>query len=136
MKRRVILTFICLCLCFTLFAQNTINVSQKNGGVVRYSFDETPVATYVGDYMHVATSKSSIDYPLSNLEKITFSISTHFYELSTEGVNSDIDIYSVDGVHVKKAKAVCGNSSVDISDLPKGVYVVKTGKITYKISKK
>lgn len=119
------------------FAQNTLNVHQKSGGVVSYSFSEKPVVTYTEDGIHLVTNSVEVDYPLSNLEKFTFEDSTSPSGIiRTEGGRSDVQIYSVGGLLVKTVKASEGTTTFSTEDLPAGIYVIKNGKSTYKIIKK
>lgn len=121
----------------TSFAQNTLNIHQKSGGVVSYGFSEKPVVTYAGEYMHVETVSVSIDYPVSNVQKLTFKDSeSSIGELRVEEESSDLLIYNLKGQLVKKAESEDGISQLDIQELPAGIYVVKNGKTTFKIVKK
>lgn len=138
MKRKNLLALASLFLgAASAFAQNTLNVHQKSGGVVSYSFSEKPVVTYTEDGIHLVTNSVEVDYPLSNLEKFTFEDSTSPSGIiRTEGGSSDVQIYSVGGTLVKTIKANEGTTTFSTSDLPAGIYVIKNGKSTYKIIKK
>lgn len=138
MKRKNLLALASLFLgAASAFAQNTLNVHQKSGGVVSYSFSEKPVVTYTEDGVHLVTNSMEVDYPLSNLEKFTFEDSTSPSGIiRTEGGSSDVQIYSVGGTFVKTIKANEGTTTFSTEDLPAGIYVIKNGKSTYKIIKK
>lgn len=135
MKKQLLLMLIAMGTA-TAFAQSTLNVHQKSGGAVSYAFSEKPVVTYSGDNLVLKTAKVEVEYPLGNLEKLTFgtaeadAINQVTTELPSERVTH---IYDMGGALVK---------SVDVSlplstdGLKPGVYVIKNGKSTYKIIKK
>ena len=120
----------------TCLAQNTLNIHQKSGGVVSYGFAEKPVVTYVGEILHVSTDKVSIDYPLAELEKLTFDDSdASIGELRVEGQTSPVCIYRMDGTLVKRQESSEGASAIDMQELPAGTYIIKQGNVTTKIIK-
>lgn len=131
--------FICLLLgisAFYTYAQNTLNIHQKNGGMVSYSFADKPVVTYVEDNLHVSTNNVSIDYPLSDLVKLTFTESgSSIGELRVEDNNSPIQIYDVNGGLIKMLVKKESESILNIQELPTGIYFIKQGTITTKIVK-
>lgn len=117
-------------------AQNTLNIHQKSGGVVSYGFAETPVVTYVGEKLHVSTDKVSIDYPLAELEMLTFDDSeASIGELRLEGQTSPVYIYRMDGILVKRIEATNGSSAFNMQELPTSTYIIKQGNVTTKIIK-
>lgn len=130
---------ICLLLGFGTFhtyAQNTLNIHQKNGGVVSYSFADKPVVTYVEDNLHVTTNHVSIDYPLSELVKLTFSESgSSIGELRVEDNNSPIQIYDANGRMIKMIGKNESETILNMQELPTGIYFIKQGTITTKIVK-
>lgn len=138
MKRNILLALASLFLgTASAFAQNTLNIHQKTGGVVSYSFCEKPVVTCTDDGIHLVTNSVEVDYPLSNLDKFTFEDNTSPSGIiRTEGGSSNVQIYSVGGTLVKTVKANEGTTTFTTDDLPAGIYVIKNGKLTYKIVKK
>lgn len=138
MKRKNLLQLLILFLGATsAFAQNTLNVHQKSGGVVSYIFSDKPVVTYTEDGIHLVTNSVEVDYPLSNLEKFTFEDNNSPSGIiCTKGGSSDVQIYSVGGTLIKTVEANEGTTTFSTSNLPAGIYVIKNGKSTYKIIKK
>lgn len=125
-------------LCFTSLALGgmQVNLHQKDGGVVSYSFEDKPVVSYQGDYLHVATAKISVDYPLSELEKMTFEENASAVdELRTESPAAVL-IYTLEGRLLRMVEASEGVSCANLSDLPAGTYVIKNGTKNYKIIKR
>lgn len=134
--KQILLTLFLCCSAFS-YAQNTLNVHQKDGTVVKYGFSEKPTVTYTDTGIHLATTKVEVDYPFANLEKFTFSDeATAIDVLKTEMTNDDVRIYNTNGVLLKTVKQSDGAASFSTSDLPKGIYIIKNGSTTYKIVKK
>ena len=137
MRKSLLLMIFCLFLgVATSFAQNTLNIHQKSGGVVSYGFAEKPVLTYVDDNLHVSTERVSIDYPLAELEMLTFDDrEASIGELRVEGQTAGMNIYRIDGTLVKRIEAKEESSAFDTNGLPAGTYIIKQGNVTYKITK-
>ena len=104
---------------------------------MKYSFSEKPVVTYTDTGIHLVTTKVEVDYPFANLEKFTFSDEASAIDvLKTEMTNDDVRIYNTNGVLLQTVKQNDGAASFSTSELPKGIYIIKNGKTTYKITKK
>ena len=139
MRRNILMAIAALFLgVASAFAQNTLNIHQKSGGVVSYAFSEKPVVTYTADGIHLSTSKVGVDYPLSNLEKFTFGDgdTNPVESIKADGVAGDVRIYSINGVLLKTVKQSEGSVSFSTADLSKGTYIIKNGVTTYKITKR
>lgn len=120
----------------TSLAQNTLNIHQKSGGVVSYRFAEKPVLTYVDDNLHVSTERVCIDYPLAELEMLTFDDREESIgELRVEGQPVGMNIYRIDGTLVKRIEAKAESSAFDTDGLSVGTYIVRQGNVMYKITK-
>lgn len=137
MRKSLLLMIFCLFLgVATSFAQNTLNIHQKSGGVVSYGFAEKPVLTYVDDNLHVLTERVSIDYPLAELEMLTFDDrEASIGELRVEGQTAGMNIYRIDGTLVKRIEAKAESPAFDTDGLPVGTYIVRQGNVMYKITK-
>lgn len=139
MKRKLLLSALGLLLGVTAAsAQNTLNIHQKDGAVVRYAFSEKPVVTYTDEGIHLVTTKVELDYPMANLDKFTFEDdpSRPTGLLQTEGTTDDIRIYTTAGVLVRTIPQSEGAAAFSTADLPAGVYIIKNGKTSYKITKR
>lgn len=139
MKRKLLFSALGVFLGVAAYAQNILNVHQKDGVVVRYAFSDKPMVTYTDTGIHLVTTKVEVDYPMANLEKWTFeegdapvSVET----ITTSGTADDIRIYTTSGVLVKTISQSEGTASFSTADLPAGIYIIKNGKTTYKITKK
>lgn len=155
MKRTLLL----LCVAFLIFpamAQNTLTIYQKDGQQFSFGFAEKPVITYTDNDLVLKTSKTEVSYPLSTISKFTFSDSeTHVSDVVTDiktpalsfedymvnitGAESDVTV-SVIG---SDGKIICsyktdteGCVTFSIAELPEGVYIIKSEKLTCKILKR
>lgn len=138
MKQLLTLIMLSLLGTSSALSQHTLCIHQKKGGVVSYALSEKPVVTYVKDQLHLTTSKVTIDYPLSNLEKLTFDDQpSAIDELRVEADDASLSIYRLDGSLVQQveASALDATSHFDISTLPAGTYIIKHGSITHKLIK-
>lgn len=96
-----VLLLLCASICC---AQNVLNVYSKNGAVVTFSLSEKPVVTYSSDILVLTTQTTKVEYPLSDLEKVTFSdIESKVESISASGLSGDrtIRIYNLSGREVK-----------------------------------
>ena len=130
-----------------------LQIWQADGQVVIINLNEEPVTTYSEGNLIITTTKGVISYPLENVVKYTY-ISADGIS-SPEGMNTkfsqdgetlifsgltqgtEIAVYSSAGLVMHKVKAgIQSKTTVSISDLPPGVYLVKVNSATYKITKR
>lgn len=132
-------TFLCLfSMALGARAQNTLNIHLKNGSVTSYGFGEKPVVTYTETRIHLKTTKVELDFPLTNLEKFTFTDgeTDAIEEVRTENTSDDVRIYNTNGVLLRTIRQSQGKASFATDDLPRGIYIIKNGETTYKIVKR
>lgn len=121
--------------------QSVLNVYSKSGNVVTYSFKDKPVITYRDDVLVLTTDQVSVEYPLIELDKLTFSdmeCSVESITMSQPKGDGIARIYNISGTLVRTVKPSAedaSESSFSIQDLPSGVYVVEQGTQSYKIIK-
>lgn len=133
--KRIVLLYITFIGVICANAQNTLNVHTKSGEVVSYTFNDKPTVTYKVDGIHISTVNADVDYQYGDFEKITFSKSEDTTTDIIKAVyqsDDHIKIYDISG---KLINTIDSNTFV-ISGLPRGVYIIKDSKTTYKISKK
>lgn len=139
MNKNLLLAVVSMFLCsISAFAQNTLNIHQKNGGVVSYAFSEKPVVTYADGGITLTTTHVDVYFPLSELVKFTFEDDQQGSTgiLRTLGTSDDVLIYDTAGVLVHTAKETDGKTTFSTANLPAGTYIIKNGKTTYKIIKR
>lgn len=119
------------------YAQNTLNVHQKDGTRFCYGFSEKPKVTYEGNTLKLVTKSVSIEFPLTNLDKLSFEEElTKIDLLHYDGKESDILIYNQNGVLLKRIHSNSGVLETYISEFPNGVYIIKKDNTTFKILKR
>lgn len=119
------------------YAQNTLNIHQKDGTRFSYGFSEKPKITYEGNTLKLVTKSVSIEFSLTNLDKLSFEEElTKIDLLHYDGKESDILIYNQNGVLLKRIHSNSGVSETYISEFPNGVYIIKKDNTTFKILKR
>ena len=130
-----------------------LQIWQSDGNVVSINLNEQPVTTYSEGNLTITTTKTIITYPLEKVVKYTYvsaegidsleGMKSHFSQdgetliFSGLPLGTEIAIYSSAGMVMQKVKAVNQHkTTVSVSDLPPGVYLVKVNEITYKITKR
>lgn len=119
------------------FAQNTLNIHQKDGEIFCYGFLDKPIVTYEGNTLKLSTKTVSIEFPLTELDKLSFEDELTDIKLQhIEKESSDILIYNEKGVILKKIHNDLGILETNILEFPKGIYIIKKGDTTFKVLKK
>ena len=130
-----------------------LQIWQSDGKVVNIDLNEQPVTRYADGNLIISTTKTTIAYPLEKVAKYTY-ISAEGIQ-SLEGMRSkfsqdgetitfsglkqgtEIAVYASSGQMMRKTKAgTQSKTTVSVSDLPPGVYLVKVNSVTYKITKR
>ena len=139
--RRILLMLVLIVGALPIVAQNVLNVHSKTGAVVSYALLEKPVVTYDGNVLVLKTETVSVEYPLSDLEKLTFSnVESSVESIFASGISGDrsIRIFDISGRSVKtisEDENTGSDPQLLLSDLEKGMYIVKQGEVSYKIIK-
>ena len=133
----------------------TVMFYTVDGRKIGYTISEKPVCKYTDNNTRllVATASDKVDYDVADLQKFVFtgevvkvenakaaqgSFSNKSGLLSFEGykAGTSVAVYSADGVLVEKAVAnTAGQAKLSLQNRPKGVYIVKAGKTSIKITK-
>ena len=138
MVKRSILLICCLLACALTQAQQTLNIHTTTQGTVSIAFAQKPVITLSSPAVLKVTSEQlTVEFPFSEVERITFDDAPDAVPalMERDGIAS-LRIYDLSGRLVHQATAKEGAASLDLSTLKTGVYVVKDGKRTYKVSVK
>ena len=139
MVKRILSTICLLGCCYFAAAQQTLNLHTTTSGIVSFAFTEEPKVTFPSpEVIKVATKAVTVEFPFAEVEKVTFSDDAVSVESITirEKDCLTVAIYDLSGKLVRKYAALGGAATVDLSALPKGTYVVKDGKRTYKVLKR
>lgn len=129
-------------------------VWMKSGEKVLYDLEEQPKTTFANAELTITTSSVSVSYPLSQVLRYTYDLSTSgignvdkgFLRISQKEndlifenlkPNTSIMIYSLDGVLMATEPTVDGNATrISLAGYPTGVYLVKAGEVTHKFVKR
>lgn len=161
MKQRILLLLLLLASVVSIHAattadtENAIVVYQKDGQVAKFAFSEKPVVTYSGNYLVLTTSKTTVQYPISMLQKVVVDVTDDIINdveevkrdaqfrfeggmlvISGGDPGSTVYIYDIKGV--KAGQYVLdgeGCASLPIHHLGQQLYIVKTTRFTFKFRK-
>lgn len=148
------LTLLLVTSLLTVSAQNTLTIHQKDGSKFGYGFSEKPVITYTETDLVLKTAKTVVEYPLSAILKFTFTDSETAVS-DIKGTNSpvlqldnntvyisgveplqQVSLIDINGKVLSTYKTDAnGSISFSITELPEGIYIIKTKSLTCKISK-
>lgn len=130
-----------------------LQIWQSDGKIVNIDLNEQPVTTYSDGNLIITTTNTVITYPLEKVAKYTYvtadgisnleSMRTNFSQdgetLTFTGLEqgTEIAIYASSGQMMHRTKAgPQAKTTVSVSDLTPGVYLVKVNSFTYKITKR
>ena len=136
---RAAMTLLLALLCSTgAWAQDTapgIVVWMNDGNKTAVLFSDMPEFTYADGYVTLqsTTPSTTLSWPIENLQKLTFEqVSTGIRDIKVDGLDilsDNLTVYDLNGRLVKK-------NVKSLSELPKGVYIVKDGSVTIKVVRK
>lgn len=132
-------------------ADDALNLTMKDGTVHSFLLAEKPVITMGEGKLNVATDNATATYNLYDVDQYTFGTPTGIKGISAAdnislgGDNivfgglkaKNVTVCTLDGSRVNATVAATANAtSVSLSSLPSGVYIVKADNIAIKINKK
>ena len=113
-----------------------IIVWQKDGNKTEILFNQMPEFLYQDGNVSLQNGSTTMSWPLSNLHKFTFenvaSTPTDIKDIKTAAkldISKGCAVYDLNGRLLREQI----NS---LSELPKGVYIVKDGDVTIKVVRK
>jgi hypothetical protein len=125
-------------------------ITQSSGAKSKIALSDFRRITFSGsNLLTLQKDGTSNTYALSSLQKLYFGTLdgiTAIRQTSLPAMNSrtltlhtsaaaQASIYSIEGKLLQKAALPAGTSSVDISSLERGIYIVRIGSETFKIRK-
>ena len=123
---------------FQLMAQRVLNIYQKDGALVSFSFAEMPKVSFDNDKLVVNSEKTIAEFLVSDVDRFTFEdvvTSIHNDELKIAN-SSNLEVYTLEGKLIEKGTVIDDKTVLRLDDLPKGIYVVGDGRISYKIQRR
>ena len=139
-----------------VLGHNYLAIQQKDGQEFSFGFEDKPVITYTDTDLVLKTANTDVQYPLASLSKFTFTdlatsadavrddiqnptFDMDDYEISITGSKAGINVsvISSDGKTIGTYKTgQDGGVKISIADLPQGLYIINSGKLTFKVLKK
>lgn len=141
MKRRFLILLLMAVAVIGAKAQNTLNVYQKDGTLLCFSFADKPITLFVDDDVVVKTDKQILSFPFSSIDRYTFEDGLAPAGVlsiqSADSSSGSISIYDMSGRLLKTINPSSDSSAeIQTSDLPLGTYIIKSKNTTYKFQKK
>ncbi|MCK9156848.1 MAG: T9SS type A sorting domain-containing protein [Paludibacteraceae bacterium] len=154
--RRMLASLLLLSSVFALVQAEQLIVEEKSGGKTAYDLGTSPVLTYQGNVLVLKTSEASAEFQIPDLAMYYFKEGspTDVESLASEGMDivylSDnvlyiknfapqtlVQVFSVVGVSLGDYRTSDeGALTIDLSNRPNGVYMIKSNLSTIKIVKK
>lgn len=112
-----------------------IIVWLNDGNKSEVLFADMPELTYADGYVSIQSNSPSttLSWPIENLQKLTFeNLNTAIRDVKATGLDllsDQMSVYDLSGKMVKK-------QIKSLSELPRGVYIVKDGSVTIKVVRK
>lgn len=152
--RKLLTTLFLVVLATVAWAQNAVAVWQQDGKVAKFGFAEKPVVTYADNNLVIATTQTTVEYPIYLLRKISFDVD--WTVDAVEEVKADVQfsfrggaltvrdgepgsqviLYNIKGVQVGQYRLDGdGNATIPTENLSKDFYVVKSRCFTFKFRK-
>ena len=135
---------------------NALNVIMTDGSQATFYLDQKPQVLFQGGYLVIKTKTSDSWFYMSGIQRFTYDL----YEEDEDGINvpdgdpsgfnykdgvilmsklkknAAVGIYTPDGKKLRQcAVNNDGTCRLSLSTLPKGVYLIKAGNVTYKITR-
>jgi hypothetical protein len=98
-------------------------------------FTDMPEFTYADGNVTMKSSATELSWPIEKLQKLTFEnsdIPTDIRDVKATGLDllsDQFDVYDLGGKQIRK-------DAKSLSELPRGVYIVKDGNTTIKVVRK
>lgn len=139
MRKKTILTLLLTFFAVGTWAQDetasepAIIIWLNDGNKAQVLFSEMPVVTYDNGVLMLKGEETELSWPLENVNKFTIgNTGTGIRNVKTADLDllSDkLTVYDLDGRLVQK-------DLKSLSELPKGVYIIKDGSVTTKVVRK
>lgn len=133
----------------------TLIVLTKDNAQHQFALPDKPKVSFEGKNLIVVSDKTTTTFALSDVVRFTYkdldpsgiqevyikdtnvSLEDGMLVVSQVKANSNVCVYSLDGRLVRQlAVKRAGTYRLNLSSLPFGIYLVKTGSLTYKITKR
>ena len=135
------------------WAEAGFYVEDSQGVLVGYVFMDQPVWTFEGDNLVISTVGGSVQYPMSDVDKVFFGdvTPTGLLELDVDemirvipdgieltgfAVNTVVTIHNLQGQQLGAYRtSQSGSLTISLADREQGIYLIHANKSTIKIKK-
>ena len=139
-------------------AQSTVKgvvIETAGGQRTEYALTEAPRLTYDGNTVTLTTTKVSVDYTTSNILKVMLTdisstgindvesslgnilLSNDEVRMSGLAADESVTLYNTNGMLLSTWKATStGELTINLSDLSRGIYIIKTNHQSFKVTRK
>ena len=109
-------------------------VTENDGGKTSFVLSDNPIITHNNGNVKISTSKTTVEFAISDVKNFTFSNFISSVDLNTSQAdgNEMVEVYKENGEKVASLK----KGSISLSEFPKGIYILKTSSNTYKVLNK
>ena len=151
MRSKLLLCLLLLTCMAHATVPNVVAIYPLQGEVALFAFADQPELTYTATDLVLTTTKTSVQFPISNLRKVAFEqadISTDLDDIQTskqftfrdgqiiiEGgtPNALVNIYTIQGALVSQYRLDGdGNGTISTTGYSGAAYILTTGSITFK----
>ena len=136
-RAAAMLLFAVFCTTGAWAADSKIIVWLNDGNKSEVLFADMPELTYADGNVNLQSNSPSttFSWPIANVQKLTFEnsdIPTDIRDVKATGLDllsDQFDVYDLGGKQIRK-------DAKSLSELPRGVYIVKDGSTTIKVVRK
>jgi hypothetical protein len=129
---KALCSFIMLLLATNAMADNYLVVKNNTGDQASFLIADNPEVTFTENEMRIGTF--SIEKTSDLTLYFSDSPATTGISNMTTPQDSDVMVYDVTGRLIMKTKTKAGVTDIPFSSLPKGLYIIKQGALTMKIT--
>lgn len=130
--KRLTLPFMLAC-SLMAFSANKVNVHLRTGDIISYDFQRQPKVTYTDGNVVMTTLDATVEYPLLNVEKCTFTLDAT--EVASTKVTSteagNTYVYDSSG---RLLRVIPQGIPVETAGWGSGIYIITNDNTTYKIT--
>ena len=129
----------------TFISMTTLNFSQAQNSLIIRMHDGTQAGSIVSSLDKITFSGSTMivkktdttlsSYLLSDIQRMTFGIYSDISTVKADPNELTIVVYGLDGIELIHKKLINGMQQIDISNLAKGLYLLKVNEKTFKFRK-
>ncbi len=153
-KRKIAVSLMFFSMLASVNAENLI-IEESSGNTTSYDLGSKPVITYSGDFLVVKTDLANAEFALAQVAKYYFraeptknieplsetnayiSVTEENFTMKNCQPGSPVNIFTIDGKGVGNYQVASdGSLEISLSNLPQGIYIIKTNSANIKFIRK